>query len=214
MKHQKLRRHIIDTALRMNELAINQGTAGNVSARVDDGFLITPSGMPYEQTRPGDLVHVSFDGDGPTGNASSEWRIHLDIYTKRSEVNAVVHTHAMFCTTLACLRMEIPAFHYMVAVAGGDSVRCASYATFGTQRLSSHVLKALRNRKACLLANHGMIAIESTLDRALAVAVEVETLAAQYWRALQIGEPHILSSAEMKRVLEKFKTYGVADAST
>lgn len=214
MKHQKLRRQIIGTALGMNELGINQGTAGNVSARVEDGFLITPSGRPYEQTRPGDLVHVSFDGRAPTGNASSEWRIHLDIYTKRSEVTAVVHTHAMFCTTLACLHKEIPAFHYMVAVAGGDSIRCAPYATFGTQRLSSHVLKALRNRKACLLANHGMIAIESSLERALALAVEVETLAAQYWRALQIGEPHILSSAEMKRVVEKFKTYGVADAST
>jgi L-fuculose-phosphate aldolase len=210
MKHQRLRRQVIDTALRMNELGINQGTAGNVSARVEDGFLITPSGMAYEQTRPVDLVHVGFRGHGPAGNASSEWRIHFDIYTARSEVNAVVHTHAMFCTTLACLRKEIPAFHYMVAVAGGDSVRCAPYATFGTQRLSSQVLKALRNRKACLLANHGMIAVEASLERALALAVEVETLAAQYWRTLQIGEPHILSSAEMKRVLEKFKTYGVA----
>lgn len=208
MKHQKLRRHIIDTALRMNELGINQGTAGNVSARVADGFLITPSGRPYEQTRPGELVHVGFDSRAPTGSPSSEWRIHLDIYTKRPEVSAVVHTHAMFCTTLACLHREIPAFHYMVAVAGGDSIRCAPYATFGTQRLSSHVLKALRNRKACLLANHGMIAVESSLDRALALAVEVETLAAQYWRALQIGKPHVLSSVEMKRVLQKFKTYG------
>ncbi len=208
MKHQKLRRHIIDTALRMNELGINQGTAGNVSARVADGFLITPSGRPYKQTRPGELVHVGFDSRAPTGNPSSEWRIHLDIYAMRPEVSAVVHTHAMFCTTLACLHREIPAFHYMVAAAGGDSIRCAPYATFGTQRLSSHVLKALRNRKACLLANHGMIAVESSLDRALALAVEVETLAAQYWRALQIGKPHVLSSVEMKRVLRKFKTYG------
>lgn len=214
MKHLKLRRQIIDTALRMNELGINQGTSGNVSARVAGGFLMTPSGQPYEQTRPGDLVHMGFDARLPPPHASSEWRIHLDIYTRRSDVSAVVHAHAMFCTTLACLRKEIPAFHYMVAVAGGDSIRCAPYATFGTQRLSSHVLKALRDRKACLLANHGMIVVDSSLQNALALALEVETLAAQYWRALQIGKPFILSSTEIKRVLAKFKTYGQARASS
>jgi L-fuculose-phosphate aldolase len=152
---------------------------------------------------------MRFDGShGGTRLPSSEWRFHRDILAARSEVNVVIHTHAMFATALACLGAEIPPFHYMVAVAGGDSIRCAPYATFGTDELSRHAVHALEVRKACLLANHGMIAVGETLKGALALAVEVETLAAMYWRALQVGDPNLLDAAEMARVLEKFRTYG------
>jgi L-fuculose-phosphate aldolase len=153
---------------------------------------------------------MKLDGTVPAGKRepSSEWRFHRDILATRPDVGAVVHTHAMFATTLSCLRRGIPAFHYMVAMAGGDSIRCAPYATFGTQALSDHAVKALKGRKACLLANHGMIAVGGTLAEAMALAVEVETLAAQYWRALQVGKPILLPKAEMRRVLAKFATYG------
>lgn len=208
--NQELRQEIIDACLEMNALGINQGSAGNISVRVEGGLLITPSGMPYDRLAPDDIVFMAPDGAVPPGqkNPSSEWRFHLDILNARGEAGAVVHTHAMFATTLACLHREIPAFHYMVAVAGGDSIRCAPYATFGTQALSDHALEALLGRRACLLANHGMIALGATLPKALALAVEVETLAAQYWRALQAGEPVLLSANEMEHVLEKFQTYG------
>ena len=139
---------------------------------------------------------------------SSEWRFHRDIYATRSEAQAIVHAHSPFATTLACLGRDIPAFHYMVAVAGGDDIRCAPYATFGTQDLSDHAMSALQGRRACLLAQHGMIALGSTLSTALALAVEVEALAEMYWRALQVGEPHVLSADEMRTVLAKFATYG------
>jgi len=194
----------------MNALGINQGKSGNVGVRVKSGLLVTPSGVPYEEMTPEDIVFMRLDGAVPAGQRepSSEWRFHRDIFASRPEVGAVVHTHAMFATTLACLRKEIPAFHYMVAMAGGDSIRCAPYATFGTQKLSDHALTALEGRKACLLANHGMIAVGETLKDALAMAVEVETLAAQYWRALQVGKPALLPKAEMHRVIAKFATYG------
>ena len=206
----KERRSIADACRRMNALGINQGTSGNVSLRVKDGLLITPSGMPYDEMTPADVVFLQADGTAPPGQRepSSEWRFHRAILAARPEVGAVVHTHAMFATTLACLGREIPAFHYMVAMAGGDSIRCAPYATFGTQALADNAVRALVGRKACLLANHGMIAVGETLVRALALAVEVETLAAQYWRALQIGDPVILPKEEMRAVLKKFETYG------
>jgi L-fuculose-phosphate aldolase len=204
-----LRAQVIATALAMNAQGINQGKSGNVSARWGDGFLITPTGLPYEQTKPEDLAQVDRDGNCASARApSSEWRFHRDIYAARSDANAVVHAHAPYCTTLACLDRDIPPFHYMVAVAGGRDVRCAPYATFGTQELSDHALAALTERRACLLAHHGMIAIGVDLDRALALAVEVEALARLYWQALQIGEPALLDDAEMARVLDKFKTYG------
>lgn len=209
MSELPLRKAIIAAALAMNALGINRGKSGNVSARWKDGFLITPSGLPYEETRPADVVFV--DGKGkPTGKQppSSEWRFHHDIYRTREDVQSVVHAHSSFATTLACLGMGVPAFHYMVAIAGGNSIRCARYATFGTQALSGHALEALSDRKACLLANHGMIATGDSLKHALALAVEVEALCEQYWRALQIGKPSILSDSEMEIVLEKFKTYG------
>ncbi len=193
----------------MNACGINRGKSGNVSARWQDGFLITPSGLAYEKTQPRHLVFVDATGTAHGVLApSSEWRFHHDIYRTRRDCGAVVHAHASFATTLACLQREVPAFHYMVAVAGGDSIRCAPYATFGTQALSDHALAALEERRACLLANHGMIALGADLDAALALAVEVESLCEQYWRTLQIGMPHLLDAAEMSRVIEKFKSYG------
>ena len=215
MRELQLRKDIIATALQMNALGINRGKSGNVSARWKNGFLVTPSGLPYEETKPADMVFIGSDGAASGKRApSSEWRFHFDIYCTRSDAQAVVHTHASFATTLACLGMEVPAFHYMIAMAGGNNIRCAPYATFGTQALSGYALKALENRKACLLANHGMIAIGTHLKGALALAVEVEALCEQYWRALQVGNPVILSDAEMDVVLEKFKTYGSAPAES
>jgi L-fuculose-phosphate aldolase len=208
MTELQIRKQIMATALRMNALGINRGKSGNVSARWKDGFLITPSGLPYEETKPGDIVFVDGKAAARGKRApSSEWRFHFDIYQRKSKVNAVVHTHSSFATTLACLEMAVPAFHYMVAVAGGNNICCAPYATFGTQTLSDNALRALERRKACLLANHGMIATGESLKSALALAVEVEALCEQYWRALQIGKPNLLSDAEMAVVVEKFKTY-------
>lgn len=202
-------RKVIDTALRMNALGINQGRSGNVSVRTGKGLLITPSGVAYDALKRDDIVWMDYNGGwaGPF-KPSSEWHFHLGILKARPDVNAVIHTHSAFATSLACLHRDIPAFHYMVAVAGGNTIRCAPYATFGTEELSRHAIAALEDRRACLLANHGMIALGDDLDRALDLAVEVETLAEQYWRALQIGEPVLLDDDEMARVLEKFRTYG------
>ena len=204
------RRKIIATALDMNRLGINQGKSGNVSARIGNGFLVTPTGIPYAETRPEQIVAMDMSGvhEG-TILPSSEWRFHLDIYTSRPDVHAIVHTHATYATTLACMSREIPAFHYMIAAAGGENIRCAPYATFGTQELSDYAVTALHDRKACLLAQHGMIAVGESLEKALAVAVEVESLARMYWQILQLNpQPPILSADEMKTVVEKFKTYG------
>ena len=197
----------------MNAAGINRGKSGNVSARwrdgTFDGFLITPTGVPYDETAPGQIVAMTLGGEARGALLpSSEWRFHRDVYVARTDAQAIVHTHAPFATSLACLHRGIPAFHYMVAVAGGKDIRCAPYATFGTQDLSDRAVAALEGRDACLLANHGMIAIGASLAKALALAVEVETLAEMYWRALQVGEPVLLSDAEMDVVLEKFRTYG------
>ncbi|MCH7958311.1 MAG: class II aldolase/adducin family protein, partial [Proteobacteria bacterium] len=190
MRHQRRRREIIEAARRMNALGLNRGTSGNISARVDGGLLITPSGIPCEECRPGDIVEMGMDGTSDDRRRpSSEWRFHRDILAARPEVGAVVHAHSPFATTLACLGRGIPAFHYMIAVAGGRDIRCAPYATFGTQALSDAAVKALEGRRACLLANHGMIVVGPALKAALALAVEVEALAEQYWRVLQVGEP-------------------------
>ncbi len=209
MKYEALRREIVAACIEMNRRGINQGTSGNVSARVKEGFLLTPSGIPYDETKPADLVLMRPDGSH-TGRRkpSSEWRFHRDIMGRRPEVGAIVHTHSMFATTLSCLGLEIPAVHYMIAAAGGSTIRCAPYATYGTQQVADIALEALEGRSACLLANHGMIALGPTLKKAMWLAVEVETLAAQYWRALQIGKPNILSDAEVARVMDKFRSYG------
>ncbi len=199
----------------MNALGINQGTSGNASVRFKDGMLITPSGMPYEAMTGTDIVFMRLADGAVTAKAglkpSSEWRFHRDILAARDDLDAVVHTHGLAVTTMACLHQDIPAFHYMVAVAGGESIRCAPYALFGTQELSDLALKALEGRKACLLGNHGLIAGDTSLEKALAVAVEVEILADMYWRTLQVTRPAILSKAQMADVLEKFKSYGVKD---
>jgi L-fuculose-phosphate aldolase len=209
LPHLWQREAIISTARRLNPSGLNQGTSGNLSHRVDDGFLVTPTGMEYDALRPEDIVLMRFDGtsEGPR-LPSSEWRFHRDILASRPEVNAVLHTHSLHSTALSCLRRPIPAFHYMVAVAGGSNIRCAPYATFGTEELSRHAVAALEERKACLLSNHGLITVGGELAGAFKLALEVEALAAMYLRALQVGEPFLLDEAEMAVVLEKFRTYG------
>lgn len=217
----ELRGQVIATARAMNASGINVNKAGNVSARCSRdrkmGFLITPTGVPYDALNPPDLVFIPLGAAGgddlPEGvvgshRPSSEWRFHFDILRSRREFDAIVHTHSQAATALACHHLGIPAFHYMVAVAGGPDIRCAPYATFGTQSLSDHALAALRHRKACLLAHHGVIACERSLAAALALAIEVENLAGMYLRARQIGDPPILPAAEMERVIAKFATYG------
>jgi L-fuculose-phosphate aldolase len=240
------RRAVIDACLKMNTLGINQAKAGNISVRwhrgARDGYLITPSGLPYEDIGLDDIVWLAIDDDldqtapnpllklfpnaavrqashPPGRTASSEWRMHAMIYRQQpaDRASAVVHTHSPHATSLACLpRIQsegIPAFHYMIAVAGGSNIRCAPYATFGTQALSDHARDALRDRNACLLANHGVLAYQKSLSRALTLAHEVETLARMYWQALQLGAPLILDEAEMQRVIERFKTYGPPEPS-
>jgi len=211
MSDTGLRKEIIAAANAMNQSGLSPGKSGNVSARNSAGHvLITPTGVPYADLKPGDIVMLDDRGKVLAGSLlpSSEWHFHVAIYTARTDVSAIVHTHSLHATALACAHREIPAFHYMVAVAGGDSIRCAPYATFGTDELAHHALAALEGRHACLLANHGQIALGATPARALALAHEVETLASQYVAALQIGQPAILDTDEMARVLEKFKTYG------
>ena len=212
-REQLLREQLLKAAQKLIETGLNKGTAGNCSVRCQengtDGFLVTPSGMAVEDMSAVSMVKMQFDGSFEAKKIpSSEWRFHRDILQSRADVSAIVHTHSMFATTLACLHKDIPPFHYMIAVVGGDTIRCTPYALFGSQALSDNALTALTDRKACLLANHGMIALGRDLDDALAVTVEVENLCEQYWRALQLGEPHILSEAEMRDVFQQFKGYG------
>lgn len=209
MNEAELRRALIDTAIAAQREGLNRGASGNLSVRYGNGFLITPSGMSATDQTADDVVWMDMDGNARgQRKPSSEWRFHRDLFVARPEFGAVLHAHSTFATTLACLGRDIPPFHYMIAAAGGKTIRCAPYATFGTQELSDHALAAMEGRKACLLANHGLLVAESSLDRALALAVEVENLCEQYCRALQIGEPVLLSDDEMDVVLEKFKSYG------
>ena len=210
LRYRQLRKALIATACATNSLGLNQGTAGNVSARTPEGFLITPSGLPFDQLVPEHVVEMDLEGQVASDQIepSSEWRFHRDILVNRPEVGAVLHVHSPYATALACTHREIPAFHYMVAVVGGKTIPCAPYAAFGTQALSDNVLAALENRHACLLANHGMVAVGPSLEEALRLAKEVEELARQYHLSLQIGGPVILSDEAMTIVLEKFKTYG------
>lgn len=211
MSEAELRRALIDTAIAAQREGLNRGASGNLSVRCGNGFLITPSGMAAPQQTPNDVVWMDFDGNARgSRKPSSEWRFHRDLYVARPEFGAVLHAHSTFATTLACLGRDIPPFHYMIAAAGGKTIRCAPYATFGTQELSFHAITAMEGRKACLLANHGMLVAETSLERALALAAEVENLCEQYCRTLQIGSPNLLSDEEMDVVLEKFKTYGQA----
>ncbi|WP_298959395.1 class II aldolase/adducin family protein [uncultured Methylobacterium sp.] len=203
------RQGIVEAARSLAGLGLAEGTSGNLSVRWEDGLLITPSGLPYGQMGADDIVFLRLDGgfEHPL-RPSSEWRFHRDILRARPEVNAVVHGHPIHCTAFAMCRMEIPAAHYMIAAAGGPTIRCSGYATFGTPELSVLALEALEGRAGCLLANHGMIATGPSLDKALWLAVEMETLCRQYAVALQVGRPHILSEAEIGEALEKFRDYG------
>ena len=205
----KLRESMVAAALELAALGLNRGTSGNVGVRWGERIIVTPSGVPARDLTAQAMVVLAADGTViGAGRPSSEWRFHRDILVSRPDLHAIVHVHSPFATTLACLGLEIPPFHYMIAAAGGATIRCAPYALFGTQELSDHALAALQDRRACLLANHGMIAAGRDLAHALAVCVEVESLCEQYWRARQIGEPRHLSDAQMAEVLEKFKTYG------
>jgi L-fuculose-phosphate aldolase len=197
----------------LEQRGLNCGTAGNLSVRFGDGLLITPSGVKPAQLTPAAIVAMALDGTlaEPEQRPSSEWRFHRDIYVARPDASAVVHVHSPYATALACQRRDIPGFHYMIAKAGGNSIRCAGYATFGTQALSDTALLALEDRRACLLANHGMIAIGADLERAVDLTLEVETLAQQYALALMSGTPVLLSSDEMRDAFERFKTYGARD---
>jgi len=212
MSELEIRKEIIATCLKMEELGINQGTSGNISHRFKDGMLITPSGVSYDLLKPEDIVFVPFSskkdykGKYPP---SSELDFHFDILKAKPEVECVLHNHSTYATSMAICRMDIPSHHYMVGVAGGKKIPCAKYATFGTQELSENIIKALEGYSACLLANHGVVTTGINLKKALWVAIEVENLAKQYIMAKQIGEPVILGDKEMDKILEKFKSYGM-----
>jgi L-fuculose-phosphate aldolase len=209
-KEQTKRQSIIDACRQMNSLGINQGTSGNISLRHADGMLITPTSTPYETMRPDQIVFMKLDGGlDAKQRPSSEWRFHRDILKARREVNAVVHAHPPYATMLAIMGMEIPPVHYMIASAGGDTIRCAPYATFGTEELSQAAVAALEDRSACLLAHHGMIAVGRSLAKAVWLAVEVETLARQYHGCLQIGTPPLLPKAEIENVRARMAGYGI-----
>ncbi|MCC6706166.1 MAG: class II aldolase/adducin family protein [Gammaproteobacteria bacterium] len=208
-----LREALCAASQTLERLGLNCGTAGNVSVRVEGGFIITPSGVKPGAQSAAAMVAMGLDGTviDPRQQPSSEWRFHRDIYAVRADANAVVHVHSPYATALACQRRDIPGFHYMIAKAGGDSIRCSAYATFGTQALSDVALLALIDRRACLLANHGMIALGADLERALDMTREVEELAKQYLLASSSGVPILLSAAEMRDALQRFKTYGARD---
>src|SRR5574343_2032672 len=200
---------LIATARALQPSGLNRGTSGNVSVRHGEGYYITPTGLPYDTLTEDDIPLMALDGSHQGARKpSSEWRFHGDLYATRPEVGAVVNAHSPFAVSLACLRQDIPPFHYMIARFGGSTVRCAPYALFGTQALSDAALAAMATRKGCLLANHGLLVAGRDLGEALALAVELEELCEQYWRACQLGNPVLLSAGEMAEVLEKFKGYG------
>ena len=204
------RESVVTAARELDVQGLNRGTSGNVSVRFRDGLLITPSGLPTSRMRPDDVVPVGFDGTHPsTQKPSSEWRFHRDILAARPELGAVVHAHPVYCTAFAMCGREIPAVHYMIAAFGGPTVRCAPYAAYGTAELSELALAALSDRNACLLANHGMISAGADLEKALWLAVELETLCQQYAVALQVGAPMILTDHEIGSTVERFRGYGL-----
>jgi len=204
------RQQVIDTAIAMSTSGLSPGRSGNVSCRWETGMLITPSGMHYEDLLPDDIVYVGAGGEvlPDTRKPSSEWRFHQAVYDTRDDAHAMVHTHSLNATALACAHRMVPAFHYMVAAAGGKDIPLVPYATFGTRQLSDHVTVGLRDRNACLMANHGQVAVGPSLEAALELAHEVETICAQYVKVLQLGEVRLLDDTEMDEVLSRFKTYG------
>ncbi|MBL8564118.1 MAG: class II aldolase/adducin family protein [Hyphomicrobiaceae bacterium] len=205
-----VRAAVIATALAMSRRNLSPGRSGNVSSRFDGGMLITPTGVAYEELSPADIVFVGGGGAASRGGLkpSSEWRFHLSAYAARPDMNAVVHTHSLHATVLACAHKPIPAFHYMVAVAAGDDIPLVPYAPFGTEELARYVASGLAERNACLMANHGQIALGTTLASALELAAEVEVLAEQYFKVLLLGAPHVLDAAQMEDVLRRFQSYG------
>jgi L-fuculose-phosphate aldolase len=208
----ELRRGIIEAARRMNAIGLNQGTSGNISARSGDRMLITPSGVPYDDLEPRDIAALALEGEYGAYEGrlapSTEWRFHLDITRARPDVGAIVHAHSTYATTLAICRKEIPACHYMIAASGSTTIRCADYATYGTKELSDNALRALEGRTCCLLANHGMIATGANLAKAMWLAVELETIARQYYLSLALGGPVLLPDEEIENVIERFRSYG------
>ncbi|HEY4182061.1 MAG TPA: class II aldolase/adducin family protein [Kofleriaceae bacterium] len=206
----RLRQELVATAKRMSDLGLTPGMSGNVSVRTSKGMLVTPSGMPYGEIVPDDCVEIGLDGKVRPGQRTptSEWQLHRDILGSRPDVEAIVHTHSLFCTTISTLRRSIPALHYMIVLAGSDEIPCADYATYGSAELASNAVVALGGGHACLLANHGMVALGKDLPSALRLAAEVETLASQYWHAAHLGTPVVLDHAELDKVREKFAQYG------
>lgn len=200
---------LVAAVRRLDARGLNRGSTGNVSLRSGAGMRITPTGASADTLVAEDIVYLGFDGgvQGPW-QPSSEWPFHRAIYVLREDVQAVVHTHSTYATALACLERPLPAFHYMVAVAGGDSVPCVPYHTYGSQALSDAVAAGLTGRNACLLAHHGLVACGESLEQAMTIAIEIEALCQTYLAALAVGEPARLSSAEMALVIEKFKRYG------
>lgn len=208
MSEQESRQQLLAASRRLVELGLNRGTAGNASVRHGDGMLITPSALPVAEMTTDSMVRMDLEGKVlQGGKPSSEWRFHRDIFVARPEIGAVLHMHSTFATTIACLGKDVPAVHYHIAIAGGDSIRCTPYTIFGEQNLSDLALEALHDRKACLLGNHGMIALGKDLADALSVAQEVEYLCEIYWRTLQAGMPQILTAQQMHAVKEKFVEY-------
>ena len=216
MKNLDYRKKIIEFSLKLNTTNLSPLRSGNISIRIneddEDGYLITPSGKKYENLKPEDIVFMPFNKkneslDEKDKNPSSEWRFHHDIYKNKKEAKAIVHAHSPNATAISSHGKPVPPFHYMVALAGGEDIKCANYATFGTKELSNNVIKALENRKACLMSNHGQVAFGNNLEEAFELALEIENICHQYVIALKIGDPKILSFKEMKKVLEKAKNY-------
>ena len=209
-----LRDAAVAAVRKLDALGMNRGSTGNVSLRHRDGMLITPTGMGADDLRAQDMVWLGWGGalEG-AWQPSSEWHFHQAIYLARPDLQAIVHSHSVHAAALACLRRELPAFHYMVAVAGGHDVPCVPYHLFGTEALSQAVAAAMQHRDACLMANHGLVAAGSSIARALKVAQEIESLCEVYLKALAAGEPSLLARAQMDDVIEKFKRYGKTAAS-
>ena len=212
MKNLEKRKEVIKYSIKLNTTNLSPLRSGNISVRSEEdgiqGFLITPSGKKYDSLKEDDIVFVSNDGNHDTNlKPSSEWRFHKDIYLKKPDAKAIVHAHSPHAAAVSAHGKDIPAFHYMIALAGGDSIKCAKYATFGTQELSDNIINALENRKACLMSNHGQVAFGENLESAFELAEELENICHQYINTIKLGEPKILSSSEMDVILEKVKNY-------
>ena len=209
LTRQQLSQELIDIALAVKRQRLNVGRAGNISVRHKSGFLITPSAVEYDNLASRDIVYINRHGHIKSDRykPSSEWMLHRDIYATRPDISAIIHIHSVYATAVACLRHDLPAIHYMIAIAGGDTIRCAPYRLFGSQELSDIVCDALKDRYACLMANHGLIVCGETLEQAFEIGNEVEQLCQIYLQCLSAGQVQILSGAEMQIVLGKFKQY-------